>query len=137
MPSLLERDLTEEQKILCEYLEIDITLPHRVRYRDGVVVAVDGIPLTTERPENLHFVQPDIDAYESPIDGKIVDGRRQRREDLRRSGSRPYEGFEQESKEAARYRAEQASKTDQLAEKMAHRAWAEAPERIRKVFRGR
>lgn len=79
----------------------------------------------------------DLPAYESPIDGRVVDGRRQRRDDLARTGCRPYEGREQEQKEAAKVRAEQERKTDTLAERMAHRAWAEAPERVRKIFRGR
>lgn len=80
-------------------------------------------------------VWDDLPAYESPIDGRVVEGRRQRRNDLARSGSRPYEGREQEEKEAAKVRAAREGKLDQLAEKMAHVAWADAPERVRKVFR--
>jgi hypothetical protein len=62
---------------------------------------------------------------------------RARREDLKRSGCRPWEGLEVEKREAAKIQAERDRKTDELAEKMAHRAWAEAPERVRKVFRSR
>lgn len=79
----------------------------------------------------------DLPAYESPIDGRLIEGRRQRRNDLARSSSRPYEGREQEVKEAAKVRQSHERQLDQLAEKIAHRAWAEAPERVRKVFRGR
>lgn len=90
------------------------------------------------RPKSVTpYIQPDLPAYTSPIDGRVVDGRRQRREDLLRSNSRPYEGREQEAKEAAKVQAERERQMDTLAEKMAHRAWAEAPERIRKVFRGK
>lgn len=85
----------------------------------------------------LHFIQPDLPGYESPVTGLWVEGRRARREDLLRTGSRPWEGMEQEQKEAARIRAGQEHKLDAIAERMAHRAWAEAPERVRKVFRGR
>src|SRR5581483_5453790 len=74
-------------------------------------------------------VWDDLPAYESPIDGRLVEGRKQRREDLARSRCRPYEGREQELKEDARVRAQQERQLDQLAEKMAHRGWAEAPER--------
>jgi hypothetical protein len=44
----------------------------------------------------------DLPDYESPIDGHIVSGRVQRREDLKRNGCRPWEGREQEQKEAQR-----------------------------------
>jgi hypothetical protein len=79
----------------------------------------------------------DLPGYESPVTGKWVEGRRARREDLKRTGSRPWEGMEVEKREAAKVQAERDRKTDQLAEKMAHRAWAEAPERVRRIFRGR
>jgi hypothetical protein len=83
------------------------------------------------------FVMPDLPPYESPITGEVIDGRRQRREDLKRHGARPWEGLEAEKREAARIRAENERRTDQLAEKMAHIAWAHAPERIRRLFRSR
>lgn len=89
------------------------------------------------RAQALHFIQPDLPGYESPIDGRWIEGRRARRDDLARNHSRPWEGLEQERKEAAKVRAAQERHLDTLAERMAHRAWAEAPERIRKVFRSR
>jgi hypothetical protein len=89
------------------------------------------------RSQALHFIQPDLPGYESPIDGRWVEGRKARREDLLRSGCRPYEGREQEQKEAMKVQAARERELDHLAEKMAHRAWAEAPERVRKVFRYR
>lgn len=95
------------------------------------------VPIESRQASVAPTVWNDLPAYESPIDGRVVDGRRQRREDLKRSGSRPYEGREQEAKQAARVQAERERQTDQLAERMAHRAWAEAPERVRKHFRGR
>ncbi len=48
------------------------------------------------------MIVPDLPAYTSPIDGRLIDGRAQRREDLKRSGSRPWEGLEAEKREAAR-----------------------------------
>lgn len=50
------------------------------------------------------FIQTDLPAYQSPIDGREVRGRKARREDLKRNGCRPYEGREVEEKEAARRR---------------------------------
>ena len=45
-------------------------------------------------------VQTDLPGYQSPIDGRWVEGRRARTEDLKRSGCRPWEGMEAERKEA-------------------------------------
>jgi hypothetical protein len=95
------------------------------------------VEVAATHSQALHFIQPDLPGYQSPVTGLWVEGRRARREDLKRTGSRPWEGMEQEQKEAARIRAGQEAKLDQLAERMAHRAWAEAPERVRKVFRSR
>jgi hypothetical protein len=102
--------------------------------KEGKLVEVDISARTAPRAP---AVFGDLPGYESPVTGKWIEGRRARREDLKRTGCRPYEGREQEAKEAAKVQAERARQTDQLAEKMAHRAWAEAPERIRRVFRGR
>ena len=44
----------------------------------------------------------DLPSYQSPIDGRWIDGRVARREDLARSNCRPWEGMGQERKEAAR-----------------------------------
>lgn len=93
------------------------------------------VEVSATRSQALHFIQPDLPGYESPVTGLWVEGRKARREDLRRTNSRPWEGMEQEQKEAAKVRARQDQKLDQLAERMAHRAWAEAPERVRKMFR--
>lgn len=93
------------------------------------------VEVAARRSAALHFIQADLPGYESPIDGRWVEGRKARREDLKRSHSRPWEGMEQEKKHAAKVTAEKERAMDSLAEKMAHRAWAEAPERVRKVFR--
>jgi hypothetical protein len=95
------------------------------------------VEAAARRSQALHFIQPDLPGYESPITGQWIEGRKARREDLKRHNCRPYEGREQEEKVAAAVRAEQERGLDQLAEKMAHRAWADAPERVRRVFRNR
>lgn len=109
----------------------------RRRYRfDPKLKRLVEIPLDYRAPSGP-VVWDDLPGYTSPVTGLWVEGRKARREDLKRTGSRPYEGREQEAKEAARFHVEQERKLDQLAEKMAHRGWAEAPERVRRVFRGK
>lgn len=95
------------------------------------------VEVAPRRAQSLHFIQPDLPGYESPVTGQWIEGRKARREDLLRTNSRPWEGLQQERQEAAKIQAAREVKLDQLAEKMAHRAWDQAPERVRKVFRGR
>lgn len=64
---------------------------------DPVEVTADALPEITGP-----LIVPDLPGYQSPVTGLWVEGRRQRREDLKRTGSRPWEGLEQEKKEAAR-----------------------------------
>ena len=109
----------------------------RRRYRqDPVTLKFHEVsPTSAEIPETP-FVWDDTPGYESPITGLWVEGRRARREDLKRHRCRPYEGREQELKEAQRHKAELDRRDDALADRMAHVAWRDAPERIRKLFRG-
>jgi hypothetical protein len=59
-----------------------------------------------------------------------------RREDLRRSGSRPYEGREAEAKEAARIRANDAQAYDRRLEQTVVAAWNNlSPEKKRAALR--
>ena len=108
----------------------------RRRYRwDKVTGALVEVPWDSVQQSLSAAVWDDLPAYESPIDGRIIEGRRARREDFKRHGCRPYEGRQQEEKEAAKVRQADERKLDQLAERMAHTAWADAPERVRKQFR--
>jgi len=110
----------------------------RRRYRwDKETGALIEVPWDSVQQSLSAAVWDDLPAYTSPIDGRLIDGRRQRREDLKRHGCRPYEGREQELKEANKVQAENERRLDQLAEKMAHRAWDAAPERVRRVFRSK
>lgn len=47
-------------------------------------------------------VQADLPGYTSPIDGRWVEGRRARTEDLKRNQCRPWEGMDVERKEAVK-----------------------------------
>ncbi len=60
------------------------------------------------QPERTHMIAPDFYEYESPIDGAPVIGRKQRREDLKRHGCRPYEAGEKEDYIRRRNDAERA-----------------------------
>lgn len=95
------------------------------------------VETAARKSQALHFIQPDLPGYQSPVNGQWIEGRKARREDLLRTGSRPWEGLVAERKEAERANAGKERQLDQLAERMAHRAWDMAPERVRKVFRSR
>lgn len=64
----------------------------------------------------MGHVQPDI-CYDSPIDGKHITNRQKRIEDLKRSNCRPWEGMEQERKEAKRRKSYEEDDFDR---KLAH-----------------
>lgn len=54
------------------------------------------------------MVRGDLPGYESPIDGRWIEGRKARLEDLARHGCRPYETGEKEFNERERVRADAA-----------------------------
>lgn len=83
------------------------------------------------------YVQPDLPEYVSPASGKVISGRAARREDFKRTNCRPWEGREVEQREADKVRQERERKLDQVVERVAWKSWYEAPERVRKAFRGR
>jgi hypothetical protein len=89
------------------------------------------------RAEALHFIQPDLPAYHSPITGQVIEGRRARREDLKRHGCRPWEGREQEEKQANKNRAEADRQLARAAEARVDRAWAQLPPRMKRVLEGK
>jgi len=57
-----------------------------------------------------HFVLGDAEAYRCPITGKVVDGRRQHRNNLARHDCRVYEGRAIETQEANNHKAHQERK---------------------------
>lgn len=79
----------------------------------------------------------DLPSYQSPIDGKWVDGRVQRREDMKRSGSRPWEGIDQEKKEAARLAQYAEQRLDASLTKTASEAFYQLPPSKRNILMGR
>lgn len=80
------------------------------------------------------YVRGDLSGYVSPVSGKWVDGRRARRDDLERSGCRPWEGMEQEKTEAARQRAYSDQKDDKKLEEDTRRAYHQLSPSARRVL---
>lgn len=107
----------------------------RRRYRwDPTLARLVEVEIT--RREFGALIMPDLPAYVSPVSGKLVDGRRARREDLARTHSRPYEGREQEAKEIARKQAYAEQRMEHRLDETVHRTLSEMPERIRRTLRG-
>lgn len=105
----------------------------RRRY-DPVLKEMVDVPLDSgPRKAGVH-IWDDLPEYESPVTGQVVAGRKQRREDLKRTGSRPYEGREQEVKQAQRVQAENERRLDTLADKMARKGWAQVSPSVRRFF---
>lgn len=86
-------------------------------------------------------VAPDVWAdtpdYVSPVSGLVVSGRKQRREDLRRTGSRPWEGMEQERKEAERRLRYADERSDRRLEDGLRRQYHQLPPERRRILEGR
>ena len=83
------------------------------------------------------YVLGDLPGYESPVTGKWVEGRAQRREDLKRTGSRPWEGREQEMKVAMERKREVDRAMDRAAEATAWKAWHQLSPSSRRALEGR
>lgn len=100
-------------------------------WRDGVLV-FGAEPETVLAP----MVMADLPGYDSPIDGRWVEGRVQRREDLKRSGSRPWEGRAAEEKEAARQRAYIEESHNRAADRAVQMGYAQLSTQSRRILRG-
>ncbi len=83
---------------------------------------------------SLATVQGDLPGYESPVTGKWIEGRVARRDDLKRSGSRPYEGFAVEKREADKRRAEREAKSDAKLEKVIRETFHQLPPAKRRAL---
>lgn len=81
-----------------------------------------------------HYVMGDLPGYESPATGNWIEGRAARRDDFARSGCRPYEGREQELKEAARRASYDEQKSDARLHEAASRAFYQMPESKRRTL---
>jgi len=115
----------------------------RYIYKGGKVIAEfqDGALVHAEpeyfgEPESGPMLMPDLPGYLSPVTGLWVDGRRARREDLLRTGSRPYEGREQESKEIARNEEYRQQQDDRHIERSTWETYNHLPRSVQKRLMG-
>jgi hypothetical protein len=95
------------------------------------------VPTTFTQEQFAPMVIPDLPGYQSPVTGLWVDGRKQRREDLKRTNSRPFEGLEQERKEADRQKAYAEKRSNQSLEESVRRAYHSLPPEKRRILEGR
>ena len=79
-------------------------------------------------------VQADLPGYVSPATGKWIEGRAARREDLKASGCRPWEGLAEEKREASKRAHEIEAKADRELDAAARRALAELPPAKRRIL---
>jgi hypothetical protein len=90
---------------------------------------------TRTAPTLILDIQP-WESYESPASGKLISSKAQRREDMKMTGSRQYEGREQELKEAARQSAYAEQKEDAKLDRTVRTAWAQlSPEKKERAMR--
>ena len=69
-------------------------------------------------------VMGDLPGYVSEATGLWIEGRKARREDLKRSGCRPWEGLETEKKEVVRQQAYREQQSDRALERAAGEVYA-------------
>lgn len=77
----------------------------------------------------------DLPGYVSEATGLYVEGRRARREDLKRSGCRPWEGLAAEKKEAARQEAYNEQRLDASLTRAASEAFYQLPPSKRSILK--
>ena len=70
---------------------------------------IDGefVEVVRQPPGPRVYIQGDIEPYLSPIDNTVISSRSTRRDDLARSGCRPWEGTQAEQREADRVSSQQ------------------------------
>ncbi len=103
-------------------------------------VQIDGqlVEVTSDYVQDpiAPVVWNDLPDYESPVTGLVVSGRRARREDMKRTGCRPWEGMDAEKKEAARRAAEIEKRIDSQVHEAAARSFYELPPAMRRALAG-
>lgn len=88
---------------------------------------------TDKRILSAPMMRADIapwDAYESPATGKAITSYAQRREDMKASGCRDYEGLESEKRHADRQKQYDEEKSEKALDHAVRSAWADlSPEK--------
>lgn len=94
---------------ICTHCGRKDTIYRSVANRDKDLPLCPDDDFPVRRAVEAPAVHADLPGYQSPIDGRWVEGRRARTEDLKRSNCRPWEGMETERREAVK-RAEEADR---------------------------
>lgn len=88
---------------------------------------------TDKRILSAPMARPDMqpwEAYESPATGKMITSYAQRREDMKTSGCRDYEGRESEARNAQRLRQAEEAEAEKKLDDAVRGAWAQlSPEK--------
>jgi len=85
---------------------------------------------TSKRLLSAPMMAPDIqpwDAFESPATGKMITSKAQRREDMKASGCREWEGLENEKSNAARQKKYEEDAADEKLDATVRTVWANLP----------
>ena len=77
------------------------------------------------------YVMP---AYQSPVTGKWIDTPSQRRDDMARNNSRPWEGMESEKRVATQRKASEEKQADAAIESAVVSAWHQLPSEKRALL---
>lgn len=75
-------------------------------------------------------------AYVSPASGKMIASSAERKRDFAETGTRPWEGMENERKEAQIRKANEEARQDKELTKVAEQTWRDAPEQQKKAILG-
>jgi len=67
-----------------------------------------------DKTGKTHYVMGDIEPYQSPVDNKVINSRKDYRDDLKRNNCRTYEGYEQEKKYADIHNQEKEKKNNEI-----------------------
>lgn len=82
----------------------------------------------------VHFPAAGGQGYISHTSGKYIDTKRARDDDLKRTGCRPWEGMEQETKQKRKDMAHEEKKEDAKLEDHVRQAYADLPPDKKKVL---
>ncbi len=74
--------------------------------------------------------------YVSPASGKVIASSSERKRDFAETGTRPWEGMENERKEAQLRKSNELARQDAELTKTAEAAWRDAPEAQKKAILG-
>jgi hypothetical protein len=95
------------------------------------------IDVNARTRQRAPLIMPDLPDYVSPVSGKLVSGRKQRREDLLRTNSRPWEGRDVEWREAQRRLAYAEQKREERLDRGVREVYYQMPLAHRRAIEGR